>query len=108
MQQRALSCDDTRREFPRAWNAIAGARLLLTDAGARWAPIARRRTPGARPERSRRWRRTRRLLLLLCGRPVGVGGGDTSRRKGPAAGRARGRWIAQRTAIGLPPEQGAL
>src|SRR5215207_6493536 len=33
-----------------ACNAIAGARLLLlTDAGARWASIARRRTPGARP-----------------------------------------------------------
>ena len=37
---------DTARG-PVAWNAIAAARLLLsTDAGARWAPIARRRTPG--------------------------------------------------------------
>ena len=37
-----------------AWKAIARARLLLpTDAGALWAPIARRRTRGARPEWAR-------------------------------------------------------
>jgi hypothetical protein len=36
-----------------AWKAIAAARLLLsTDAGARWEPIARPRTPGPRPARA--------------------------------------------------------
>jgi hypothetical protein len=35
-----------------AWKAIAAARLLFsTDAGARWEPIARRRTTGHRPSR---------------------------------------------------------
>jgi hypothetical protein len=43
---------DPTQERPDAWKAIAAARLLLsTNAGARWGPIARRRTLGPRPER---------------------------------------------------------
>jgi hypothetical protein len=44
-----------------AWNSTAPARLLpSTDAGARWWPVARPRTPGARPLRSSALSRRRR------------------------------------------------
>jgi hypothetical protein len=52
-EQRATRCGPPSSRCLVAWNAIAGTRLLLsTDAGARWAPIARRRTNWASSERA--------------------------------------------------------
>ena len=51
-EERTVAAGAGRRRARVAWNAIARVRLLLsTDAGARWEPSARRRTPGPRPER---------------------------------------------------------
>src|SRR5215218_434229 len=46
-----------------AWNAIAEARLLPTDAEAWWAPMARPRMPGSRPKQERPGRPRRRSHL---------------------------------------------
>jgi hypothetical protein len=82
----ALVCAAYPCRMPRSWNAIAAARLLLsTDAGARREGVARRRTPGRRPERvSRRDRRHTRT------------GKRTDRDLRSPGERARGRTVSVR------------
>jgi hypothetical protein len=59
-QQHEDAATARRPECRVAWKGVATARpLLSTDAEARWGPTVRQLTPGPRPRRARRLRRTR-------------------------------------------------
>jgi hypothetical protein len=70
-EERAGDAGDDRRRAPVAWIGVARAPLLLfTYAGVRREPIARRRTPGPRPERARATRVGTRAPRQRCSRRV--------------------------------------